>query len=267
MTRRSAMKKLLSLLLAIALIFLLVPAFADDNPPDVKSGTVTGQITSKDKDPLAGGTVFFFYEKAGPPPSATKYWRVPSYSFNLDNQGKFLASLPEGEYYIGASRKFSGERLGPPADGDLFFISQDSEGNPKLHRVSHDKPLDLGIIDDAVPFSSQSLVTEGITSIEGTILDVNGDPVEGMLVFAFPTPVMFGRPLFVSERSDRSGKYLLRLHSGGKYFLSSRSDYGGGPPTANQNMGSYAKGHPIIMKTGETKGGIDITVTKVGVPR
>jgi hypothetical protein len=260
------MKKLLSSSVIIAVILLFGTAIANEKPYGLKTGNVTGQIAVKGKGPLTGGAVFFFNKKSGPPPSATKYWRVPSHSFPIDKDGRFSAILPEGKYFMGASQKFSGERLGPPQDGDLFFISQDNEGIPKLHTIMQFKPLELGVISEAVPFSRKTLITEGITSIEGTIVDGKGNPVKGMLVFAFPTSVMFGRPLFVSERSDKDGKYLLRLHSGGKYFLSSRSNYGGGPPTADQNMGSYAKGHPLVLKTSETKRGIDITVTRVGVP-
>ena len=87
-----------------------------------------------------------------------------------------------------------------------------------------------------------------------------------MLVFAFPSPMMFGRPLFVSERSDKDGKYLLRLYGGGKYYISSRTNYGGGPPTAEQTMGVYAKGQPLTLETGEVKKGIDITVATIGAP-
>jgi hypothetical protein len=74
--------------------------------------------------------VYFFNEKAGPPPSATRYWRVPGEAFGTDGNGRFVAEIPEGRYYMGAIRKNSGEPVGPPGNGDPFFVSQDEKGNP-----------------------------------------------------------------------------------------------------------------------------------------
>ncbi|RJR19582.1 MAG: carboxypeptidase regulatory-like domain-containing protein [Nitrospiraceae bacterium] len=259
------MKKILSSATAfIVSIVVCGSVFAQQKLSPVMTGTISGKIAEKGKGPLKGGMVLFFSEKSGPPPSATRYWRVPSHAFSIDDKGSFKAVLPEGHYYMGATQKSSGEQLGPPEDGDLFFISQDKNGEPKLHTVKGNKNLDMGVIAEAKPFSSKTLVTEGITSIQGTITDEKGKPVAGMLVFAFPTPTMFGRPLFVSERTDKNGNYLLRLSGGGKYYLSSRANYGGGPPTAEQNIGSYAKGQPVSIQTGETVKGINITVSTPG---
>lgn len=263
--RRLAMKKLLSsAMVFIVSIALCGFVFAGQESHGVKTGSITGKIAEKGKGPLTGGMVLFFSEKSGPPPSATRYWRVPTHSFSIDKNGRFKATLPEGKYYMGATQKLLGEQLGPPGDGDLFFISQDKSGKPQLHTVKGNEILDMGLISEAKPFSRKTLVTEGITSIQGTITDEKGSPVEGMLVFAFPTPTMFGRPLFVSERTDKDGHYLLRLYGEGKYFLSSRANYGGGPPTAEQNMGTYAKGQPVTLQTGEIVKGINITVTAIG---
>ncbi len=261
------MKRLLLLLSVILFsIILCSSASAIDTGKNLSTGTITGQLKVKGKGPMTGGMVFFFKEDSGPPPSATKYWRVPTHSFNIDKDGKFEAILPEGKYYMGASQKFSGERLGPPKDGDYFFISSDDKGNPRLHEVSQFKSLEMGVVEEAAPFNSETLVIVGGTSIEGRIVDAKGKGVKGMLVFAFPTPTMFGRPMFVSERTNKDGKYLLRVASGGTYYLRTRANYGGGPPTADQIMGVYAKGQALTIKTGELKKGIDITVSTMGVP-
>ncbi len=262
------MKRRLSFWSGIILsIILCSSAYALDNRYAVSTGTVTGKLAVKGKGPMTGGMVFFFSEQSGPPPSATKYWRVPTHSFNIDNDGSFEAELPEGNYYMGASQKFSGEMLGPPKDGDYFFISSDAGGNPKLHEVSQFKNLDMGLGEEAAPFSSKKLVKKGITSIQGAIVDTKGKAVHGMLVFAFPTATMFGRPMYVSERTGKEGKYMLRVASGGKYYLRARAHYGGGPPSADQIMGVYAKGKALDIKTGEVKNGIDITVSTMGVPQ
>lgn len=260
------MKRLFSLFFVYVLsITFSFSTFALEEITVPGEGTITGEIKVKGKGSMGGGTVFFFRETSGPPPSDSRYWRVPTDASSIDEHGRFIAMLPEGNYYMGAIKRFSGEALGPPQHGDFFFISQDEKGNPRLHAVKKNTINDTGVISEAVPFNRDKLVTEGVTSIQGIIVDGEGNPVEGMLVFAFPTQVMFGRPLFVSERSKKDGTYLLRLYEGGEYYLSSRANYGGGPPTANQSMGSYANGQSIIVKTGESKKGIDITVRRVGV--
>ena len=165
---------------------------------------------------------------------------------------------------MGASKKLSGKLLGPPQEGDLFLIREDEKGEPKLHSVSQNITLDLGIISELAPFRAETLVTKGITTVEGIIVDKNGSPQEGMVVFAFQTPTMMGRPLFVSDRSGKDGKYFIRLHSGGSYYLSARTDYGGGPLSTNHLMGTYEKEQPLKIMHGDTKTGIDITVTGIG---
>ncbi|MDA8432230.1 MAG: hypothetical protein M0Z60_04615, partial [Nitrospiraceae bacterium] len=92
--------------------------------------------------------------------------------------------------------------------------------------------------------------------------DDQGRPVGGMVVFAYPTAVIFGRPLFVSEMSDRDGKFALRVAGGGKYYLAARAGYGGGPPDPDEMIGVYNYGSPITVGTKEVKKGMDMLVRK-----
>ena len=256
--------------LAAVFVASLIVSSCAFSPKEVRevrepgTGTVTGQMMTKGGVPMSGGIVFFFNETSGPPPSSTRYWRVPTDAFRIDEKGKFTAVLAAGRYYMGASRKFSGELLGPPQEGDLFFISQDAKGSPKLHPVAMNETLDMGVISEAAPFSRAGYEKEGITSVEGVVRDGRGNPVEGMLVFAFSTPTMVGRPLFVSDRTGKDGSYLLRLYDGGAYYLRARLNYGGGPPSADEVMGVYKDGKPLTLGTGEARKGIDITVIRIG---
>lgn len=252
---------------AMASVFLFVcvltgAAFAHDEPQAVKRGTISGQIMSKSGGPMAGGTVFFFNDASGPPPSSSRYWRVPDEAFEVDNNGRFTAELSEGKYYLGAIRKLTGEPIGPPQEGDLFFISQDKTGKPKQHVLKKGETMDIGIVAEAAPFSRATLAKEGITSVEGAILDAEDKPVEGVLVFAFMTQNMVGRPLFISDKTGRDGRYLLRVYEGGKYYLRVRSNYGGGPPAEGEIMGVYRDNEPVVVKTGESKKGVNIKASK-----
>lgn len=259
------MKKIMVLAsFLLAGIFISSIVYAHEETREVKTGTLSGQIMIKDGGPMAGGMLYFFDDAAGPPPSATKYWRVPAEIFNIDNNGRFTAELPEGKYYLGAIKKTSGEPIGPPQEGDLFFISQDGKGNPKMHTVKKGETTDLGIISGAVPFNRASLAKDGITAIEGAILDVDGKPVEGALVFAFMTQTMAGKPFFVSDKTGKDGRYIMRVQAGGKYYLRVRDSYGGGPPVAGNIMGIYGENEPVAVnvKTGQTEKGINIKVMK-----
>jgi len=259
------MRRSIAAVLMLMMSILFCTAVSAEDAPEINTGIITGRLVIKGVGPMMGGTVFFFNEASGPPPSATKYWRVPTEAFRVDENAGFAAILPEGKYYMGVIERLSGEPLGPPQEGDYFFISQDKKGRPKKYTVKKNTTLDLGIISGAKPFKRTTLVKKGITAIEGAILNEKGEPSEGMMVFAFTTPTMVGRPLFVSERSDKNGKYLLRLHSGGKYYLRARANYGGGPPSADEVMGIYGDGKPISIQTGQARKGINITIARVGV--
>jgi hypothetical protein len=253
----------LILILMMSIIFCMVVSAGE--APEVKTGVIIGRMIIKDVGPMMGGTVFFFNEVSGPPPSATRYWRVPTEAVSVDENSLFIAVLPEGNYYMGAIERPAGEALGPPQEGDYFFISQDKKGKPKKYTVRKGTTIDVGVISGAKPFSRASLAKKGITSIEGVILDEKSGPIEGMMVFAFSSPTMVGRPLFVSERSDKDGKYLLRTHGGGKYYLRARANYGGGPPSADEFVGVYNNGKPVVIKTGQLRKGVNIPVARIGV--
>jgi hypothetical protein len=230
----------------------------------IGSGRVSGQIGIKGIGPMMDGALFFFDAASGPPPSATRYWRVPNQVVRVDNNARFSAALPEGTYYLGAIERKTGELFGPPQEGDHFFIAQDAKGKPKELTVWKDSIIDLGILNQAQPFKRSSLETRGITSIEGVVRDGNGKGVEGMVVFAFTDKAMFGRPLFVSERSDKNGRYFLRVAGSGKYYLRARSNYGGGPPAMGEPMGVYQQGKPVVTTKGRIVKNANITLYDVG---
>ncbi|OGW45289.1 MAG: hypothetical protein A2078_13930 [Nitrospirae bacterium GWC2_57_9] len=247
--------------LLISVLFAMVsPATGDD-----RSGIVMGVIGIKNGGPMMDGTVFFFDQNSGPPPSATKYWRVPTHFFPIDSEARFSAVLPEGTYYFGAIERNTGETLGPPQEGDFFFISQDEKGRPRKLTVRKGSMTDLGMVVEAVPFKRAMLARKGTTSIEGVIRDRQGKPVEGMAVIGFKSPTMMGLPVFVSERSDKGGRYLLRVDRGGTYYLRARSNYGPGFPAKGELMGVYKDGKPVSVKTSTSRKGINIEVFNFGM--
>ncbi|MEN8265040.1 MAG: hypothetical protein ABFR82_16460, partial [Nitrospirota bacterium] len=197
------------ILILFLLLFLAVPLHAEV----IDTGWISGQMMTQGGDPMTGGMIVFFNAETGPPPSPDRYLRIPDEIGEIIGEGKFHILLPVGKYYMGAIKRVSRERIGPPQDGDFFYISQDREGNPVAYGIEKNQSLSVGIVSEAVPF--KRTVPAGISGISGTILDIGGNPVEGAIVFAYYTETMTGLPPFTSYRTKKDGKYLISMDRGG----------------------------------------------------
>ncbi|SPP99893.1 conserved exported hypothetical protein [Candidatus Sulfobium mesophilum] len=245
-----------------ACLFLLAAVVASSQ--EVGRGKITGQLMTEDGTPMSGGSVFFFNDATGPPPSQEKYWRVPDAAAPIGEGGRFSMELPAGKYYLGAMKKISSEKnIGPPEEGDYFLKGQGSKGKPKTYIVKKGETTDIGTIAEAVPFKRAVVkYGDGITSIEGVVRDPDGKPVEGAAVFGYKKPAARGKPLFASDKTGKDGKYVLRVDEGGKYYLKGRDLFGGGPPVGGAIVGRYWQERPVEVsaKTGVRTKGIDINV-------
>jgi hypothetical protein len=251
------MKKYCSILLFILISVCGVSAFAEEE----KAGIVTGKVMIKEGVPMANGVVFIFNDASGPPPALDKYWRVPDEIVKTDAEGRFTANLSEGKYYIGAIKRMAGEDIGPMQEGDLFLPFRGDSASKQYVIVGGTK-RDLGTITGAVPYKKEkNRFSAGETAIEGVITDSRGRPVENALVFAFLTPAMVGKPLFISEKTGKDGHYVVRVHQGGDFYLKIRNFYGGGAMKAGEIMGSYGQEKPMAVevKTGIVTKGINIS--------
>ncbi|UCD34817.1 MAG: carboxypeptidase regulatory-like domain-containing protein [Nitrospiraceae bacterium] len=230
--------------------------------PDKPTGTITGRIMVKDGVPLAFGQIMLYDALTGPPPLPHKYERTPDISKTIDAEGRFTVVLPEGRYYLGAVRRMSGERFGPPQEGDYIFRSLDDQGKPKEYLVQAGQILDLGTISEAIPLKAKDFSARRVTTaIKGYIIDMDGKPVEGAIVVAFVKPTIGGKPLFVSDRSDKEGKYILRVTEG-TYYLRARNSFAAGPPEPGQIVGYYGDGTPapVVIEECEIKEGVNFRV-------
>ncbi len=251
------MKKTIFIILA-ALCLFAGSLFAED----VKIGWISGQMMIKNGGPMAGGMVVFFRADEGPVPAPNRYLRIPDEVADMDQEGKFRVALPTGRYFMGAVKRMSGELIGPPRDGDYFFISQDAEGLPLVYALEKDKNLNLGIISEAIPFKRE--IPDDAAGISGIIRNIKGDAVEGAIVFAYFTETMTGLPPFTSYKTGKDGKYFISVSHPGKYYLRVRDIYGGGPPIPGAIMGSYGEEKPaaVTVSTGVVTKGVDITVVR-----
>lgn len=247
------------------LSFLFLVTFYFAGPlysEEIKTGWISGEIMIKDGGPMSKGMVVFFRADEGPVPDPNKYLRIPDEIADLDAEGKFRMQLMAGRYYLGAIKRMSGELIGPPQDGDYFFISRDSDGTPLPYSIKQARELNIGTLSEAVLFKRE--IAEGVSGISGTIRDLKGEPVKGAIVFTYFTKTMTGLPLFTSYRTGEDGKYFISVARGGAYYLRVRDIYGGGPPVPGALMGGYGEKEPapVTVKTGKITKGIDITVVR-----
>lgn len=216
----------------LLLLFLLVSIAEFSLAEETRPVRFTGVLALKDGRPLQGGLIYLFNKASGPPPIMERYWRIPDLIAELDENGRFDLELSAGTYYLASVKHFDPKDVGPPKKGEIIMLSRDAKGEPAAYSLASGETRDIGTLAEAVPFDPAMLQagSKGITAIEGRIVGEDGKPIAGVPVFAFTTPATVGRPLFASERSDSDGKFLLRVHGGGTYYLKVRGKYGGGQP-------------------------------------
>ena len=245
------MKKLCTVIFVVMVVLSAAISFGAE---DQKNTSLKGTFLIKTGLPMSGALYYVYNLSSGPAPSRDKYWRVPDHLGTLKEDGSFSIELTEGTYCVGAVQRMRGTtRIGPPEDGDFFLLSLDEKGQPKKYQVKKGESLDVGIISGARQIKTPFLIA-GTTAIEGSIQDGDGKPVEGAMAFAFLTPTIIGKPLFVSERSCKAGKFVLRVSEGGTYYIKIRDDFGGGPPRAGKMLDGNRE-EPltqVTVKTGET---------------
>ena len=253
------MKKSLYILL-VMICFSAISVSAEE----VTTDSISGKILIRDGSMLAEGVVLFFNDMIGPPPDPDKYMRVPVNIANTDDDGRFTAKLPEGKYYIGVLKHIMGIMGAPPHEGDIFFISRDETGSPKAFSVEKGKHIEVNLLSEAIPYIPYEGGTsgEGITAIEGSIYDMSGNPVEYAVVFAHMTSINDGGLSFISDWTDKNGRYLLRVHQGGVYYLRVEGLHGRALNKSGVVIGDkdIDVSGGIKVETGEIERGIDIKV-------
>ncbi len=228
--------------LIVLLVTTAVPAYCvvpSDSTLTGKSpvppATISGQLMIA-KTPMINGVVFLFDKSKGPPPSHDKYWRIPDQFFPADKDGKFSIEVPEGTYYLQAAQKDPNADMGPAKVDEFHYFHGDSKGNPIPLILTTGAILNLGQLNASIlPVKLQEF-DKGITAISGVVSDIEGKPVVGVMVFASFSMDSTGRPAFVSTRTDINGKYLLRVHDGGTFYLKIRGVIGGGSPENGEIM-------------------------------
>lgn len=225
---------------------------------------IYGKVMIQGKTPMINGVVFLFDKSMGPPPSPenNKYWRVPDRITAIKKDGKFSFEVSEGTYYLTAAQKDPEAEIGPPQAAELNYFHGDAQGEPLPIVVTPGAKLDLGVLIPSLWSPNTIERGKGVTSIEGVVTDMKGQPVEGAQVFAYLSKNAKGRPVFISDTTDKNGKYMLRVHDGGSFFLKVRSVHGGGVPEIGelQNVSREFESQMVTLKKYQHLQGIQLKV-------
>lgn len=201
--------------------------------PDPGTG-VTGRIVAAGA-PVAGAFVYIYTEEAAG-------LMGPSYgeAVQTGDDGRFRIDLQAGRYYLAARRRADGSRMGEVQPGDL---NGTYPGNPvTVPRGSvaslGDFPLKTVDGGQRQERLSQGKFTKTKTFFSGRTVDQDGNPVSGVYAFAYLDSRMVGKPSYISDPSDDSGRFVLYLGDGGTYYIGARSTFGG-PLEPGEWVGTY----------------------------
>lgn len=255
------------------LLLIVMSASAYSDGPSVSSQTaaasaapayIYGKVMIQGKTPMVSGVVFLFDKSMGPPPSPEKniYWRVPDRITAIKKNGEFSFEVNEGIYYLTAAQKDPEAKIGPPQVAELNYFHGDARGEPQPIVVASGSKRDLGVLIPSLWLPDTVDRDKSVTSIEGVVTDMKGQPVEGAQVFAYLSRNARGRPVFISDATDKNGNYMLRVHDGGSFFLRVRSVQGGGIPETGelQNVSREFESQMVTLKKYQHLKGIQLKV-------
>lgn len=229
------------LMMSVSVVFAGAPLQAGN-------GTLSGKVMIKENTPMANGMLLLYNPHLGPPPHPYKYWRIPDMIISVGQNGSFSVDLAEGSYYMMIAQKSPDGEIGPPSKDEFLYFHRDKEGNAASLIIEAGKKLEMGTLSTAFLWTADKVEREkGVTSASGVVIDGSGQPVKNVLVFAYLYREATGRPAFVSDRTDKDGKFIIRFYEGGTYFLKVRGVIGGGKPRPGEFMNVTKEFEPTMI--------------------
>jgi hypothetical protein len=184
-----------------------------------------------------------------------------------DEKGTFSVDIPPGSYFLVASRRKTGDILGPLQPGDLHGWY---DGNPvviaagALTTVTVQVVSKLRETDRAV---AAAVSGPGSAGIRGRLRDASGKVPVGAYAFATADPsFMIGAmPPHRSLPVGADGAFFIELPAaGGTFYVSARSGYGG-PPLPGEWHGFHGEGKPapVAVESNTVVEGIDVVLKRM----
>jgi hypothetical protein len=180
-----------------------------------ESGTsIEGFVTYRD-EPLEKLYLYLYDE-------ALKGFRGPGIAtIPVGKGGRFRVSVKPGKYFVIARKRSRGGMYGPMEIGDHFNYYP---GNP----VMVDSGEQVRIWLETVTRVSQLEEGEApAPTVQGTVIDPEGNPVSGLRVFAYRPGEVRGSPLYFSEPSGPRGGFSLLVPMTGDFTLVAKKRFGG----------------------------------------
>jgi len=203
------------------------------------SGTsIEGIITYRD-EPLEKLYLYLYDE-------ALEGFRGPGIAtIPVGKGGRFRVSVKPGKYFVIARKRSRGGMYGPMEIGDHFNYYP---GNPV--KVSDGEKINIRL--ETVTRVSQLEEGEArAPTVQGTVVDLDGNPVSGLRVFAYRPGEVRGRPLYFSEPSGSLGKFSLLVPVTGDFTLVAKERFGG-PAAEGEYSGRLEELHlPMAQGTEE----------------
>jgi hypothetical protein len=224
---------------------------AEDDRGGKDPGGVEGKITF-DGAPL-DGAIIYVYLDANDSFRGMGYYMSPPTGVD----GSFKLRMNEGTYYILARKRMKGGVAGPLREGDYFGYL---DINPVVVHKGLVQVVDLPMVRKVERASPGG---QGKTLLQGTIKDVEGNPVPFVYACVYKNSAMTDRPAFLSKPSGPDGTFTVELPLGGTFYLGAR-DTIGGPVEPGQLYGRYDGNpeHKVDVETGKTVDGLVIVVEK-----
>ncbi|PLX80404.1 MAG: hypothetical protein C0616_08590 [Desulfuromonas sp.] len=222
--------------------------------PDTPVAGVERYVDGKGKTGLSGQVVL---KESGKPVPAAYVNIYPDTLSNLlgpsqfissptDANGNFNLDLPEGNYYVVARKRISGEPSGPLSPGDYY-----SEHKRITARVEAGKVgmMELEVVPMKAPmfFKKNVVEQQTETGIKGVLIDQNGKPVPGSFAMAYSGPDLQRLPDYTSTLSDGEGKFTIYLPQGGTFYIGARV-HAWDMPRPGELYGRYGGKTPAPVK-------------------
>jgi hypothetical protein len=215
-----------------------------------QSGTsIEGVVTYRD-EPLEKLYLYLYDE-------ALKGFRGPGIAtIPVGRGGRFRVSVKPGKYFVIARKRSRGGMYGPMEIGDHFNYYP---GNP----VTVGEGEKVSIWLETVTRVSQLEEGEApAPTIQGILVDTDGNPVSGLRVFAYRPGEVRGSPLYFSEPSGSSGKFSLLVPVTGDFTLVAKKRFGG-PAAEGEYSGRLDELHLPLDQDSKD---VTIVVNREGQP-
>lgn len=171
--------------------------------------------------------------------------------------------LAASSYFIVARKRQDGGRVGPVLEGDYLGIYP---GNPLMLRAGQTLQIQLGTVQKVkTEQSSETFATIDGPELHGEIVDVTGQPIAGVHVFAYTERVIgHKRPAALSAPTTADGRFTLILPKSGLYYIGARQFYGDSP-APGELFGMYEESadHGLKVEKEQPLDGLRIVVEPI----